>query len=343
MSLPVTTNTKWKCLPEIHATRLSVSGSLRPKLGLLILSIVLLVSLCFILVPVLSKLQLTSSTRTYPVHPLPLSRLFSRVSDNSNQPVILSPHVLQSSLSLVSDSPSVLCPPQTRLKNNNINVSAVVIMDRKSHRPSNNCLDKTVSVVQTELTADMLSHHVRKNLHDTNLIDINELKSVKKAVITVSSDVKLQVPGELVNDKLVLNGNFKVIPHRDYVLVLVDLLPDNLELYLLQPHFPEKLPSLTYNMLDMKEYSHSKVQIVLPSHSIRSSLSLSPHLVAEGHTLQGVPVYHQASLQFLPQQVTHKIGESTTSSVEKLGFDENFVFILKHLDIVIQMGKISKS
>ena len=304
MSLPLATNTKWKCLPEIHATRLSVSGSLRPKLGLLLLSIVLLVSLCFILVPVLSKLQLTSSTRTHPVHPLPLSRLFSRVSDNSNQPVIISPHVLQSSLSLVSDSPSVLCPPQIGLKNNHtINVSAVVIIDRKSHKPSNQCVDKTISIVQTELTTDLLTHHVRKNLHDTDLVDINELKSVKKAVITVSSDVKLEVPGELVNDKLVLNGKFKVIPHHDYVLVLVDLLPDNLELYLLQPHFPDKMPSLTYNMLDMSEYSHNEVQIVLPSHSLRSSLSLSPHLVAEGHNLQGVPVYHQASLQFLPQKV----------------------------------------
>ena len=305
MSLPLATNAKWKCLPEIHATRLSVSGSLRPKLGLLILSIVLLVSLCFVLVPVLSKLQLTSSTRTYPVHPLPLSRLFSRVSDNFNQPVIISPHVLQSSVSLVSDSPSVLCPPQIGVKNNiNINVSAVVIMDRKSHKQSNNCMDKTVSVVQTELTTDLLTHHVRKNLHDTNLIDMNELKSVKKAVITVSSEVKLEVPGALlVNDKLVLNGKFKVIPHQDYVLVLVDVLPDNLELYLLQPHFPDKMPSLTFNMLDMAEYSHSKVQIVLPAHTIRSSLSLSPHLVAEGHNLQGVPVYHQASLQFLPQQV----------------------------------------
>ena len=304
MSLPHATNTKWKCLPEIHATRLSVSGSLRPKIGLLLLSIVLLVSLCFILVPILSKLRLTPSTRTYPVHPLPLSRLFSRVCENSNQPVIISPHVLQSSLSLVTDSPSVLCPPQIGLKNkNSINISAVVILDRKSQKPLNNCFDQTVSIVQTELTSDTLTHHVRKNLHDSNMMDLNELKSVKKAVITVSSDVKLEVPGDLVNDKLVLNGKFKVIPHHDYVLVLVNVLPDNMELYLLQPHFPDKTPSLTYNMLEMADLSHSKVQIVLPSHSIKSSLSLSPHLMAEGHTLHGVPVYHQASLQFLPQQV----------------------------------------
>ena len=38
MSLPIQASSKWKCLPEIHASRLSVSGSLRPKIGLVILS-----------------------------------------------------------------------------------------------------------------------------------------------------------------------------------------------------------------------------------------------------------------------------------------------------------------
>lgn len=41
----------WRLLPEISATRFSVSGSLRPKLGLLLLLVTLIVSTALILVP----------------------------------------------------------------------------------------------------------------------------------------------------------------------------------------------------------------------------------------------------------------------------------------------------
>jgi len=55
MSVPVvgvtTRKSGWRLLPEIPATRFSVSGSLRPKLGLLILLVILIVSTALILVP----------------------------------------------------------------------------------------------------------------------------------------------------------------------------------------------------------------------------------------------------------------------------------------------------
>jgi hypothetical protein len=44
----------WRYLPEIHATRFSVSASLRPKLGLLILLVLLALSLVLLLVPLVT-------------------------------------------------------------------------------------------------------------------------------------------------------------------------------------------------------------------------------------------------------------------------------------------------
>jgi len=70
MTVPVTGNlgSTWKsgrrCLPEIHATRLSVSGSLRPKLGLLILFVVLVISLVLVGVPLVTKYLILSSNPT---------------------------------------------------------------------------------------------------------------------------------------------------------------------------------------------------------------------------------------------------------------------------------------
>jgi len=45
----------YRCIPEIHVTRLSVSGSLRPKVGLMLLLVVLVVSLCLLGVPLVTK------------------------------------------------------------------------------------------------------------------------------------------------------------------------------------------------------------------------------------------------------------------------------------------------
>jgi len=46
----------WRYLPEIHASRLSFSGSMRPKLGLMILCILLFLSVIALLIPLVSKL-----------------------------------------------------------------------------------------------------------------------------------------------------------------------------------------------------------------------------------------------------------------------------------------------
>lgn len=46
----------WRYMPEIHASRFSISGSFRPKLGLLILSVLLVLSVVLLVLPFITKL-----------------------------------------------------------------------------------------------------------------------------------------------------------------------------------------------------------------------------------------------------------------------------------------------
>ena len=303
MSLPLQTSSKWKCLPEIHASRLSVSGSLRPKIGLIILSIVLIVFLCFILIPILSKLQITSP-RSYPVQPLPLSRLLSQVSTSSSNNVILSPSIILSTLSLVNATPSsVICsPPHYKFTNSNVNISAQMLLS-KSHKHSTKCLGEHINVIENVRRNDQMIQHVKNSVRDLKLVNASELVSADQAVILVTSDVRLQLPAHLTDSHLVVAGQFKVMVHEDFTMVKLDNLADGLEMCLLQPHKAgtDLAEGLTHNMLDMAEFGRSSVELVLPAQKITSSLSLGPHLRATGHQPGDTRVYHQASLQFLPQ------------------------------------------
>ena len=284
MSLPLPANSKWKCLPEIHASRLSVSGSLRPKLGLLLLCIVILVSLCFILVPVISKLQVTTNTRTLSSHPLPLSELLTRVSLGSGRPVILSPSILLASLALVNVSRPSLAPPQcaprphhTPGTSSTVNISAVVVIKKGRQRPSA-CSGENITVIEAEAGSGEAAAQER---------------------VTVTSHVRLEVPGTAAGEQLVVAGMFQLLQRPDYTLVQLQL-EAGLQLVLVQPR-SAALPRLSLDMLDPAP-APSSVTLVLPARALQSSLALAPHLRAAGISLpDNIPVYHEASLQFLPQ------------------------------------------
>lgn len=61
MTVPVvgviTRKPPWRYMPEISATRFSVSGSLRPKIGLLLLLVLVVLSVCLLVVPLVTQLQ----------------------------------------------------------------------------------------------------------------------------------------------------------------------------------------------------------------------------------------------------------------------------------------------
>lgn len=325
-----------------------MSGSLRPKIGLVILSIVLIVSLCFVLVPILTKLQITSASRSYPVHPLPLSGLLTKVvSSSSNNNVIISPSIIMTTLSLLNTTPSsaICSTPNYKFTNNIVNVSAQILL-RKSHKHSAKCLGEHVTVIEKVSTNDQMVKHVRDRVRDRRIVITSELEAADTAVILVTSDVRLRVPAHLRDSHLVVAGQFKVMVHKDFTMVRLDsLLDEGLELFLLQPHatVAELTVGLTHNLLDMEEFGRSSVELVLPAQEITSSLSLGPHLRATGHHPGSVPVYHQASLQFLPQVNNNRVStdsEAGSNLVTRLVLDKNFLFILRHKDTVILMGSI---
>ena len=174
---------------------------------------------------------------------------------------------------------------------------------RKSHKHSATCLGEHITVIEKVSSNDQMVQHVRDRVRDRRIVNTSELEAADQAVILVTSDVRLRVPALIRDSHLVVAGQFKVMVHQDFTMVRLDRLEDQgLELFLLQPHHSvaELASVLTHNLLDMEEFGRSSVELVLPGQEITSSLSLGPHLRATGH--QGsVPVYHQASLQFLPQ------------------------------------------
>jgi len=339
---------KWKLLPEIHASRLSVSGSLRPKLGLLLLLIVLIVSLCFLLVPMITGLELFK-TRTYQVLPIPYSNLLWKLSDGQSEHVVISPHVIQSSLSMINGSKSsqCICPTsgQNKFSKTYMNISAIVL-NSKYQNISSDCKCGSVSMLPTNLTNEQMLLYVRNYLQGQNFSSNNELQSPSKPVIAVSSTVKLVVPAEIEKKKLVFTGD-QVIRNRDYILVKVKIEDDeNFELFFMQMNRPM---SLSHNMLEASELQpnskSSRAKIVVPNHEIKSYHDLASHFASDhpGH------LYHKASLQFLPSKVSQKNGVSQTvpENVNRsehehvLTLDKNLVFILKYYKTVIQIGKLS--
>lgn len=104
MTVPVVgSGNTWKtgrrCMPEIPATRLSVSGSLRPKLGLLLLLVVLVVALVLVAVPVVTTLLSSPATPTLP-RPLHLAMLDHMKTTDNN--LVFSPSLLQETLSTLA-------------------------------------------------------------------------------------------------------------------------------------------------------------------------------------------------------------------------------------------------
>jgi len=92
----------WRFLPEISATRFSVSGSLRPKLGLLLLLVILIVSTALILVPfVTSRLSPPGQSSPPPHLALKLHKFLSSEINHEEHENFVSSSAL-ASLSLIS-------------------------------------------------------------------------------------------------------------------------------------------------------------------------------------------------------------------------------------------------
>jgi len=91
----------YRCIPEIHVTRLSASSSLRPKLGLLLLFVVLLVTICLAGVPLVTKVLVPlvhSRSRPQPALILGLDQALLEASSTSERSFVTSAALTQASL-----------------------------------------------------------------------------------------------------------------------------------------------------------------------------------------------------------------------------------------------------
>jgi len=101
----------YRCIPEIHVTRLSVSSSLRPKFGLLLLTLVLIVSLCLLGVPLVTKVLVplvhdsynqASTTSSKSTLPFSIQLLTEVINLSTDSNLVVSPWLVESSLATLA-------------------------------------------------------------------------------------------------------------------------------------------------------------------------------------------------------------------------------------------------
>ena len=95
----------YRCIPEIHVTRLSASSSLRPKLGLLLLFVVLLITICLAGVPLVTKVLMPLVHSKTINHQLALTTLsFDQALLDASLEItsMISPSLVQASLQVLA-------------------------------------------------------------------------------------------------------------------------------------------------------------------------------------------------------------------------------------------------
>ena len=219
-----------------------------------------------------------------------------QLSLNPSRTLLLAPEIILSATS-VNNLTSCGSPESTT--NPGINSSAVVIFNKDQAR-SSYCKDERIRIIFKDFGTEMFIRNLEKEIGGKNILEYSELKQTSKSIIITKASVNLQIPGALKKDGLVINGLYQVVVEKEQTIVKIDHLESDLELFLIQPH-GTPVYTMNYNLLEMSKYGRNRVEIILPSEAIQSSLSLSSQLISLGIIDQGSSVYHQTTLKFLPQ------------------------------------------
>jgi len=342
-----------------------VSGSLRPKLGLLLLLVVILVSLCFLLIPLLSKVTLTHS-KLPQIHGLPLIHVFEDIYHKSSSTILFSPDLLVSSLALVSSfASSPLCGVSHK------NTSSTRLSG-KMYKGRNN--KNLVTCPGIDLLANFGKFEVNRWFKENNVLDKDIIKDIgnvsdDKTVIVISTNVKLHPnvqtkPIESIGHWMDPSGSLKSVKFTQfewkgkmatfptYTVVLLDMFQDNLELYLLLPH------SKTGHLLDvswsdflLSDYGRTSLEILLPRLSLVSSLSLTPTLSSLGKVPEDGIVFQHNTLEIIPMAPRSGFGfnrtrrefEQNSINVKRLVFDHNFMLMVKEvgMEFPLMVGRVT--
>ena len=210
--------------------------------------------------------------------------------------VLLAPEII---LTATSVNNVTSCESHQTNTNSVINSSAVVIYNKDQVR-SSYCRDERIRILFKDFGSEEFMRSLKKEIDGKNTLDYSELKQISKSAIISKASLNLQIPGAQRKDSLVINGLYQVVVEKEKTIVKIDNLESDLELFLIQAH-GTPVYTLTDNMLEISHYGRNWVEIILPSQAIQSSLSLSSQLSSLGIIDEGTSVYHQATVQFLPQ------------------------------------------
>jgi len=343
----------YRCLPEIHASRLAISGSLRPKLGLLLLSVVLLVSLCFILIPILSKISFNGSKRKHNPS-IPLISVFEDISSESQSSVLFSPDVLVSSVALLSSTSSPKCG--VFHKNSSSVFSLNKLLTLRSEATNNTCRGADSQHIgnhaeMKEAVNDWLKKsEIKYQISSTSSLSfvVSSLKLNLQISSLTSSESRsswiastgLHIPLKFTK----LKGDFKVAYFPSYTIVQVNSFIDDLEIYFLLPRMDYKhRVNIQWEDFDLSDYGTSQLELLLPLLNITSKVNLSKSLqyqeteIWQFNSLQ-LSISEKEDKSFNEQKQTSGIMKET----QKLSFNHSFIIMVKEslIDSPLMIGRI---
>lgn len=306
--------------------------------------VVILVSLCFLLIPLLSKINLSQS-KSPRIHNLPLIDVFEELNQKASSTVLFSPRIILSSLALLSSSRPGVCEV---LQNNtsSIRMGGRVFTGRDVADNELNCpVNEIVKVRGKSLVDEWLKEDrfrdTHKNIHFENMpVDKNVVVTISSVKLRPSSPVKSILIKDLVGPSgsmkplkfTQIEGQVRMATFPTYTLVLLDMFQDNLELCLLLPHSKsEHLGHISWEDFNLSEYGRTHAEILLPDMSLVSNISLTEPLSALGKLPADTIVYQHSSLLLLPEAATGDDMSNTEGGVVRLVFDHSFMLMVREV------------
>jgi len=331
----------YRCIPEIHVTRLSASSSLRPKLGLMLLFVVLLVTLCLAGVPLVTKVlvPLVHSRNHQLALPVPTLNFDQTLLDVSKgirsipTTSLISPALVQASLRILSKWSS----SQTRQELVRA-INSSQIHDTQTKTPGLE-LDQVFLVPGQQAKAEMvnkdrdlelLDFRVREARHQVGdwwkrhgvqsyenfleeKVDNSQLVGLAFAKVTMSIGTPMVgsfhgIDGEVGDVQMLkVQGDILRLVKAESTTIVLKGVGDGLDLCLLLPNtpsLPTQLPTTEH--CSSPELKKSNIAIVLPLLAITSRVALKESLSKSNLK---IVFSESADLSLMSKQQGLRIGE----------------------------------
>ena len=303
----------YRCIPEIHVTRLSASSSLRPKLGLLLLFVVLLVTLCLAGVPLVTKVlvPLVHSRSHKLALPAPILNFEQTLLDASNgiasppKSSLISPALVLASLQLLTKWSSSHTKQElvrainsskihdTQAKMSGLELDQVFLVPGQQAK---------AEIVSKDSDLELLDFRVREARHQVGdwwkrhgvpidekflegKLDNSQLVGLAFARVTVSLGTPMVgsfhgVDGEVGGVQMLrVEGDFLRLVKAESTTIVMEGVGEGLDLCLVLPNAPSLATQLpTTEHCSSPELKKSNLAIVLPRLAIKSRVALKESL-----------------------------------------------------------------